>query len=75
MELAILNDNNRKESFREIGRQFAYDGLDESYLKEATPEELDEFRQGFNEATEKAKRTSIRSDELETEIESRSMHR
>ena len=75
MELAILNDNNRKENFREIGRQFAYDGLDESYLKDATPEELREFREGFNEVTQKAKSIPARSDELEIENESRSMHR
>jgi len=62
-------------SFKEIGRQFAYEGLDESYLKDPTPMELAQFRIGYKEVMSKMNSSSTRSDEFELDNESRSMHR
>lgn len=62
-------------SFKEIGRQFAYEGLDESYLKDPTPMELAQFRIGYKEVMSKMNSSSTRNDEFELDNESRSMHR
>ncbi len=65
----------KDDSFKEIGRQFAYEGLDESYLKDPTPMELAQFRIGYKEVMSKMNSTSTRNDEFELDNESRSMHR
>ena len=70
-----LITNKQREDFKEIGRQFAYEGLDESYLKEATPEEIQEFRKGFDEAKREINVPSSRTDDLFLDNDSRSMHR
>ncbi|MBQ4032234.1 MAG: hypothetical protein II625_10810 [Bacilli bacterium] len=69
-----LSDKYNKENFYEIGKQFAYEGLDETYLKDATPEQIEEFRKGFSEVQKEINNHS-RSDELLVDNDSRSMHR
>ena len=67
--------NKEEENFKEIGRQFAYDGLDESYLKDPTPMELAQFRIGYEEVMNKIVAPPTRSDDFVVDNESRSMHR
>ena len=73
--MAFGDNKNQKENFIEIGRQFAYEGLDESYLKDDTPEDLAEFRKGFEEVSNKLNSQPTRSEEFVLDNESRSMHR
>ena len=72
--MAIWNGQNSREYYREIGKQFAYEGIDESYLKDVTPEELVQFKIGFEEAKEEIKRSS-RYEEFELNNESRTVHK
>lgn len=72
--MAILEGQNSRENYREIGKQFAYEGLDESYLKDVTEEELVQFKIGFEEAKEAIKRSS-RYEEFEVNNESRTVHK
>jgi len=75
MEVAVITNSNHVEDFREIGRQFAYEGLNETYLKDPTPEELDEFRIGYEEVINKMNTPSTRNDDFLLSNESRLMHR
>lgn len=73
--MAVITNSNHVEDFREIGRQFAYEGLNETYLKDPTPEELDEFRIGYEEVINKMNTPSTRNDDFLLSNESRLMHR
>ena len=71
--MALMNKK-EEENFKEIGRQFAYEGLNETYLKAPTPMELAQFRIGYEEVMNKVT-PPTRSDALVVGNESRSMHR
>ena len=72
--MALMNKK-EEENFKEIGRQFAYEGLNETYLKAPTPMELAQFRIGYKEVMNKVVTPPTRSDDLVVDNESRSMHR
>ena len=72
--MTILEEQKSVQNYREIGKQFAYEDLDESYLKDVTTEELVQFRIGYEEAKQEINKSS-RNDEFEIESESRSVHR
>ncbi len=75
MEVAVITKENRNDDFKEIGKQFAYEGLDESYLKDPTPMELAQFRIGYKEAMQEINVPSTRNDDFVVSNESRMMHR
>ena len=71
--MTILEEHSSRENYREIGKQFAFEGLDESYLKDVTAEELNQFRIGYQEAKKEMSKSS-RYD-FEVTNESREMHK
>ena len=40
----------QRQEFYNMGREFAYEGLEKEYFKSSTPEELEAFEAGYNAA-------------------------